>query len=113
MLWLFLCIIETGVSAMAWRIKLKDGFFRTVDCSLTLKGDFLSLVPHEKKRHPSLKLKLQEIESISLNRKNQPYPELEVRTPDRVLVAQLADAADEEDLILELNAAFHSRFIVV
>ena len=98
---------------MAWRIKLKDGFFRTVDCSLTLKGDFLSLMPHEKKRHPSLKLKLQEIESISLNRKNQPYPELEIRTHERVLVAQVTDTADEEDLILELNTVFHSRFYVV
>lgn len=98
---------------MVWSIKLKDGFFRTVDCNLTLKGDFLALVPQEKMRHPSLKLKLQEIESISLNRKNQPYPELEVRTPDRVLVAQLTDTANEEDLILEFNAAFHSRFFVV
>ncbi|SCZ77354.1 hypothetical protein [Acidaminobacter hydrogenoformans] len=98
---------------MAWNVKLKEGFFRTVDCELTLKGDVLTLIPRQKKRHPSLKLKFQDIDNVSLNRKNQPYPELEVRTLDRVLVAQLTDTANEEMLILEFNAAFQSRFVVL
>lgn len=99
--------------SMAWRIKLKEGFFRTVDCELTLEDELLILTPLENHHHPSVEVAFDEITGITMNRKEQPHTEIEVITHQFIFVAQLMDRSHEEALILELNASFQSRFQVV
>lgn len=97
----------------AWKIKLKEGFFKTVDCELTLDEMMLILTPLEDHHHPSVELELSEIVEITVNRKDQIYTEIEIRTKQFIFVAQLLNPIYEEALILELNGAFQSRLKVI
>ncbi|MDK9709868.1 hypothetical protein [Acidaminobacter sp.] len=98
---------------MAWKIKLKEGFFKTVDCELTLDETLLIMTPLEDLHHPSVELELDEIVGITMNRKDQINTEIEIRTKQFIFVAQLLDSMFEEALILELYGVFQSRFQVI
>lgn len=98
---------------MAWKIKLKEGFFKTVDCKLTLDETLLIMTPLENHHHPSIELELDEIVEITMNRKDQTNTEIEIRTNQFIFVVQLLDTRFEEALILELNGVFQSRFQVI
>jgi len=97
----------------AWKIKLKEGFFRTVTCEMTLDDELLILKPLEDHHHPPVELEFSEIVGITMNRKDQTYTELEIRTNQFIFVAQLMDAKFEEALILELYGMLQSRFQVI
>lgn len=99
--------------ATAWKLKLKEGFFKTVDCELTLDETLLILTPLEDYHHPSVELVLSKIVGITMNRKDQTYTEIEIRTNQFIFVAQLLEPMYEEALILELNGVFQSRFQVI
>ena len=98
---------------MTWKIKLKEGFFRTVDCEMTLDEGQLFISPLDHGFHPDVELDMDEIVYITLNRKDQSFTELEIRTTQLILVAQLPDPSCEEPLIQALNAAFQTRLQVI
>lgn len=98
---------------MAWKIKLKEGFFKTVDCEMTLDETLLIMTPLEDHHHPPVELELSEVVEITMNRKDQTSTEIEIRTKQFIFVAQILDTMFEEALILELNGVFQSRFQVI
>jgi len=97
----------------AWKIKLKEGFFKTVDCELTLDETLLIMTPLEDHHHPSVELEISEIVEITMNRKVHNNTEIEIRTNQFIFVAQLLDPMFEEALILEFHGVFQSRFQVI
>jgi hypothetical protein len=107
------CILNLGVKAMTWQIKLKDGFFRTVPCEMSLVSNQMRLAPVDPQKEVLVELSDHDIISICLNQRQEPFPEIEIQTRKGVLIAFMMNLEDKEPLIQALYGAYRSRFLVV
>lgn len=99
---------------MTWKVKQKEGFFKTAERELSIRKDQLFLKPLEGSDQTEIHLSDQEIISITFTRQSQAYPELEIRTtgPTLILLVYETSQVHLEDMILQMSTRFGQKVYV-
>lgn len=99
---------------MTWKVKQKEGFFKTAERELSIRKDQLFLKPLEGKDQTEIRLSDQEILSITFTRQSQAYPELEIRTTGPTLILLVCEASQVqlEEMILQMSMRYGQKVSV-